>query len=87
MKKISILLPHKEQFSKNKSGSASIWVKDFYKFTSFKRDINVFGANIDKNNAAIKKIYHNIHIPGLKYQSKTKIYLEKFKKFTTTRYI
>ena len=54
MKKISILLPHKEQFSKKKSGSASIWVKDFIKLSSFKRDINVYGANVSKDDAAIK---------------------------------
>ena len=81
MKKISILLPHKEQFSRKKSGSASIWVKDFFKLSRFKKDIKVFGANVSKENAAIKNIYNNIHIAGLKYQSKTRIYLDKFKKF------
>ncbi len=81
MKKIFILLPHKEKFSKKKSGSASIWVKDFIKLSSFKKDINVYGANVSKKDAAIKNIYQNIHIPALKYQSKTNIYLNKFKKF------
>ena len=80
MKKIAILLPHKEQFSRNKSGSASIWVKDFFKLSKFKKHINVFGTNVTKENAAIKNIYNNIHIAALKYQSKTSIYLEKFKK-------
>ena len=79
MKKISILLPHKEQFSRNKSGSASIWVKDFFKLSKFKKHINVFGTNVTKENAAIKNIYNNIHIAALKYQSKTSIYLRKFK--------
>ncbi len=81
MKKIFILLPHKEKFSKYKSGSASIWVKDFFRLSKFKKNISVYGANVSKDNAAIKKIYNNIHIFGLKYQSKTKIYLDKFKKF------
>ena len=80
MKKIFTLLPHKEKFSKKKSGSASIWVKDFFKLSSFKKDINVYGANVSKKDAAIKNIYQNIHIPALKYQSKTNIYLNKFKK-------
>ena len=80
MKKISILLPHKEQFSSKKSGSASIWVKDFFKYSKFKKEINVYGANVKKENAAIKNIYNNIHIAALKYQSKTSIYLKKFKK-------
>ena len=81
MKKIFILLPHKEKFSKDKSGSASIWVKDFIKLSNFKKEINVYGANVNKDNAAVKDIYNNIHIPELKYQSKTNIYLDKFKKF------
>jgi len=81
MKKIAILLPHKEKFSKNESGSASIWVKDFFKLSKFKKEISVFGANVNPKNAAIKKIYNNIYIEGFKYQSKTKIYIEKFKKF------
>ena len=81
MKKIFTLLPHKEKFSKKKSGSASIWVKDFIKLSNFKKDINVFGANVSKEDVAIKNIYQNIHIPTFKYQSKTNIYLNKFKKF------
>ena len=46
MKKIFILLPHKEKFSKDKSGSASIWVKDFIKLSNFNNEINVYGANV-----------------------------------------
>ena len=37
MNKIFILLPHKDQFLKNNSGSASIWVKDFFKLSKFKK--------------------------------------------------
>jgi len=81
MKKIFILLPHKEKFSKDKSGSASIWVKDFIALSNFKKEIKVYGANVSHENAAIKNIYNNIHISELKYQSKTAIYLQKFKKF------
>ena len=83
MKKIFILLPHKEKFSKNKSGSASIWVKDFIKLSNFKKEINVYGANVNKDNAAVKNIYNNIHIPELKYQSKNNIYLDKFKELNS----
>ena len=80
MKKIFILLPHKEKFSKDKSGSASIWVKDFIERSNFKNEIKVYGANVSQENAAIKNIYNNIHISELKYHSKTNIYLQKFKK-------
>ena len=81
MKKIFILLPHKEKFSKDKSGSASIWVKDFIALSNFKKEIEVYCANVSQENAAIKNIYNNIQISELKYQSKTNIYLQKFKKF------
>ena len=50
MKKIFILLPHKEKFSKDKSGSASIWVKDFIELSNFKKEIKVYGANVSQEN-------------------------------------
>ena len=81
MKKIFILLPHKEQFSKNKSGSASIWVKDFFKLSKFKKSISVYGSNVRKKDVAIEKIYNDIEINDSQYQSKTNIYLNKFKKY------
>ena len=71
MKKIFILLPHKEKFSKRNSGSASIWVKDFFKPSKFKKSISVYGSNVIKKNATIKSIYNNIDIKDYKYQSKT----------------
>ena len=67
MKKIAILLPHKEKFSKKEAGSASIWVKDFFKLSKFKKEITVYGANVNPKNAAINKIYNNIYIDGFKY--------------------
>ena len=80
MKKIFILLPHKEKFSTNNSGSASIWVKDFFKPSKLKKEIAVYGSNVSKKNVTIKSIYNNIDIKDLKYQSKTNQYLKIFKK-------
>ena len=60
-------------------GKVGMSFKDFFKYSIFKKEINVYGANVKKENAAIKNIYNNIHISALKYQSKTSIYLEKFK--------
>jgi len=80
MNKIFILLPHKEKFSKTNSGSASIWVKDFFKPSVFKSKISVYGSNVIKKNAFIKSIYNNIDIKNAKYQSKTNQYLKIFKK-------
>ena len=41
--KIAILLPFKDTYTKNKAGSASIWVKDFIKNSKFKKNITVYG--------------------------------------------
>ena len=60
MKYIYILLPHKEKFSKTNSGSASIWARDFFKASKYKKAIKVFGANVKKNDVSIKNIYNNI---------------------------
>ena len=43
-KKIFIILPHKDQFIKNYAGSASIWVKDFFKKSKYKNMIKIFGS-------------------------------------------
>ena len=41
--KIAILLPFKDTYTKNKAGSASIWVKDFIKKSKYKKKISVYG--------------------------------------------
>ncbi len=85
MNKVFILLPHKDQFLKNNSGSASIWVKDFFKLSEFKKKIEVYGSTENLKDVSIKKIYHNISIGGARYQSKSQIYLKKFKTFVEKR--
>ena len=78
MKKIFILLPHKDQFIKSYSGSASIWVKDFFKVSMFKNNTTVFGSTNNLSDVINKKIYKNLVIPGVKFRSRTNIYIKKF---------
>ncbi len=78
MKKIFILLPHKDQFIKSYSGSASIWVKDFFKTSKFKKNTTVFGSTNNPKDVINKKIYKNLEIPSVKFRSRTKIYINKF---------
>ena len=78
MKKIFILLPHKDQFIKSYSGSASIWVKDFLSDSMFKKNTIVFGSTNNLNDIIDKKIYRNILIPSVKFKSRTNIYIKKF---------
>tara|TARA_Y100000590_G_C15713019_1_gene1010945 strand:+ start:74 stop:2206 length:2133 start_codon:yes stop_codon:yes gene_type:complete len=80
-KKIFIILPHKDQFIKNYAGSASIWVKDFFKKSKFKNTISIFGSTDKTENVFIKKNYLNIKIPKLKFSSKSDFYTDKLIKY------
>ena len=42
--KISILLPHKENFSPDYPGAVSIFVKDTTLCSKFKKNITIFGS-------------------------------------------
>ena len=46
-KDIAILLPYKEQYTKNYAGAASIWVKDYILDSDLKNNTIVYG-NLDK---------------------------------------
>ena len=61
--KIAILLPFKDTYTKDKAGSASIWVKDFIKKSKFRDRISVYGYIKDllKVNLINKKHYININ--------------------------
>ena len=50
--KIAILLPFKDTYTKNKAGSASIWVKDFIKKSKYKTKILIYGyiKKLNKKN-------------------------------------
>ena len=54
-KKIFVVLPNKDQFIKNYAGSASIWVKDFFKKSIFKKSIQIFGSTNNLKDVFIKK--------------------------------
>ena len=83
-KKIFIILPHKDQFIKNYAGSASIWVKDFFQKSIFKKMIKIFGSTKNTKNVFIKKNYININIPRIKILSKSNLYIKKLLSYCTT---
>ena len=85
MKKIYILLPHKDQFISDYSGSASIWVKDFNQKSKYKDNIRVFGATKFIKKVIDKKRYINLEIPELKFSSRTNVYIKKFVSFLKTK--
>ena len=77
-KKIAILLPYKDQFTKNNAGSASIWVKDFNKSSNFTNSSTIFGHTKNFKNIIQKKNYKNILINENSFFSKNKDYVSKF---------
>ena len=81
--KIAILLPFKDTYTKDKAGSASIWVKDFIKKSKFRDRISVYGyiKDLFKVNLINKKHYININY-NFDYfiGSKNKKYVQIFNK-------
>ncbi len=81
--KIAILLPFKDTYTKDKAGSASIWVKDFIKKSKYKKNIYVYGYinKLNKDLLIDKKNYININYNFDYYLgSKNKKYVEIFNK-------
>ena len=80
-KKIAVLLPFKDHFTKSKSGSASIWVKDFNKRSTYKNNITVFGNTDNLKDVIDKKIYFNLSVADLQLGSKNISYVNEFIKY------
>ena len=60
MKKISILLPYKENFSPNYAGAVSLHVKETTTGSSYKKEITVYGHTYYKRKYNLK--YVNLDI-------------------------
>ena len=76
--KIAVLLPFKDNFTNSKAGSASIWVKDFNKRSSYKKNIYVCGNTDNLKDLIIKKNYLNIKFTKSPFKSKNLSYVDSF---------
>ncbi len=76
--KIGVLLPFKDNFTNSKAGSASIWVKDFNKNSSYKKNIYVCGNTDNPKDLISKKRYLNINFSQSTFKSKNISYLDEF---------
>ena len=88
--KIAILLPFKDTYTKDKAGSASIWVKDFIKKSRYKNKIFIYGyiKNLIKDKLIDRKNYININYNFDYYiGSKNKKYVEIFNKLIRNKKI
>ena len=76
MLKIATILPYKENYSNKKAGAASLWVKDFLKYSKYKKNNLIYGSTYYK--PYLSKNYININIKNLnsKFYSSTNEYLK-----------
>ena len=63
-KKIGVLLPFKDHFTNSKAGSASIWIKDFNKKSTYKNNIYVCGNtdNTSESNSIENFVLKKINV-------------------------
>ena len=76
--KTAILLPYKENYTKNFAGAASLWVKDYNEYSVTSKDLLIYG-NLNSNSKPLSKNFINIEIKT-KLFSKTKEYTNNFLK-------
>ena len=74
--KISILLPYKENFSKNHAGAVSIFIDGVNKKSKFKNTTTIFGNTNYKDY--LSNNYKNINFKKKFITSSSKIYVENF---------
>ena len=74
--KISILLPYKENFTVNKSGAVSLFIKDLIKNKNNKNIIKVYGDTKEIN--FLNKNYVNLNIQRKLFRSTSNTYIDKF---------
>ena len=74
--KVSILLPYKENFTVNKSGAVSLFIKDLIKNKNKKNQIKVYGETNEKN--FLNKNYVNLNIQRKFFRSTSNTYIDKF---------
>ena len=74
MLKIATILPYKENYTFRKAAAASLWVCDFFKHSSLKKNNFIFGSTDSKDY--LTKNYINIKIKDLrsKFTSTTNQY-------------
>ena len=74
---IAILLPYKENYTKNYAGAASIWVKDYLINSKLSNQTTVYG-NLKKNLVPLTKNFKNLDID--------KTFINKNLKYTSNFY-
>ena len=85
-KKIAVLLPFKDHFTRSNAGSASIWIKDFNKNSLFKNNIKIYGNTDNLGDVIDKKNYKNINFNSHAFKSKNISYVDNFIKLINNKF-
>ncbi len=73
--KIAILLPYKENYSRNDTGAVSIFVNDVNKLSKFRKNVKIYGST---NFKPLSSNYKNLNFKKKFFQSSSKIYVKDF---------
>ena len=74
--KISILLPYKENYTFGQAGAVSLFVNDITKYSSYQKNIKIFGNTKYKN--FLSKNYINLSFDKKIFSSSNKQYVKNF---------
>ena len=77
MKKITILLPYKENFSQIYPGAVSLFVKDTSTISKYKKNITVYGSTDYKKIFNIKYLNLSLNKKDI-FKSQSKMYVKEF---------
>ena len=80
--KIAVLLPFKDNFTNSEAGSASIWIKDFNKNSSFKKNTFICGHTEKLSDLIQRKNYLNLKFKKQTLKSKNISYVDEFVKIS-----
>jgi glycosyltransferase involved in cell wall biosynthesis len=75
---ISILLPYKENYTRDLAGAVSLFVKDISEISKFKKEILIFGST--ENKKFLTKNYINLNLEKKFFQSSNREYVKTFLK-------
>ena len=81
--KISVLLPYKENYSKEYAGAVSIFINGVNKFSKYKSSIKIYGNT--EYTKSLSKNYVNIPFEKKLFHSSSKLYVNNFIKLEKKR--
>ena len=85
MIKIATILPYKENYTYTNAGAAALWVRDFFKYSKYKKNNYIFGSTLTKDY--LTKNYINVNLKNnSKFSSATIQYCNSLIKKIKNKY-